>query len=89
MRLGPLLAIIVLMVLVISTMSSFLLWAIAGVSLAALGALIFFSAKADRFVGPRVLLDDARESFERFGREEKEEEVIVEVKPKDSPDDHR
>lgn len=85
MGVGPLLAIIVVFVLIVSTLSTVFLWVVAGVSFLALIALIIVAAKANRFTGPKVLIDDARERWNRLGDEP--DEVVVKIEPKDQKDE--
>lgn len=77
MRVGPLLAAIVIFVIVVSSLGQTLLWAVAGISVLALIILIVFAARANRFHGPKILYDDAKEGFDKFGRNSEEEVVLI------------
>lgn len=79
MRVGPLLAIVVLAVIFLSYLGQVFMWIVAGISVLALFILIFFTIKADRFSGPKILYDDLRD---RMSGTENDNVIIIE-----QPDD--
>lgn len=69
MRIAPLIALIVFIVLVASTLGTVFIWIVAGISFLALVALLVFMARQGQFMGPKVL----------FQEEEKEEIDLIVV----------
>lgn len=77
MRVAPLAFIVLAVLLIGTTVGTTFLWVIAGIAIIALIVLIVVMARAQSFVGPRVIVDDIRDKFEAYGQEP--EEVQVEV----------
>lgn len=73
-RLGPLVTLLFVLLVVAATLGTTVLWVIAGVSITALIVLIFAMKKADRFVGPKIIVDDAMDRIEEYVRDEHLEE---------------
>jgi len=88
MRIAPLIAILIVVVMIGSVVGTTALWIVSALAIAGLGVIIYLSVRQDKFVGPRVLVDDARERLNRMGRDtETNETFTVEVKNKDSSND--
>lgn len=83
MRIAPLIAVIVVVVFLGSALGSGLLWFISIASMLGLAVIIYLSIKQNKFVGPKVLVDDAREKLREMGRDRTEETYEVEVQTKD------
>ncbi len=73
-RLGPLVTLLFVLLVIGTTLGTTFLWVIAGVSIVALIILIFAMKKADRFVGPKIIVDDAMDRIEEYVRDEHAEE---------------
>ncbi len=69
-RMGPLVTLLFVLLVIAATLGTTVLWVIAGVSIIALIVLIFAMRKADRFVGPKIIVDDAMDRIEEYVRDE-------------------
>lgn len=83
-RLGPLVAIVVVVVMIGATLGTTFLWVVTGISVIALGVLMVVMFRNNQFSGPKVLIDDARDRFDRMGRDEPDEAVVVDVRRNES-----
>lgn len=79
MRIAPLVVIVLIVATISSTLGAAFVWIIAGISIAALGVLFFFMVKQGQFVGPKILIDDAKERLSGSENEETDEAVVVVV----------
>ena len=84
MRIAPLILLVVIVAVLGATVGTVFVWIVAAVSLLALGVLFFFMVRQGQFVGPRVLVDDAKERLDAMGKDE--DETVVIVQRKDSID---
>ena len=85
MRMGPLLLLVLIVAVAGSAIGSAFVWVIAVVSLLALGVLFFFMVRQGQFVGPRILIDDAKERIDDMGRDDEDAAVVV-VRQEDKSD---
>jgi hypothetical protein len=89
MRIAPLLFIVLVMALAGATVGTAFVWVIAGVCIVALGVLFFFMVRQNQFVGPGVLLDDAKKRFSESDADldDKDDAVVVVVRREDKVDE--
>lgn len=87
MRIAPLLLIVAVMALASASLGAVFIWVIAAVCIAALGVLFFFMVRQNQFVGPRVLIDDAKRRFGDTTVDEDDDAVVVVVRREDKVDE--
>lgn len=87
MRIAPLVAVVVVVVFLGSALGSGLLWFISTASIIGLGIIIYLSIRQNKFVGPKILVDDARDKLRELGRDGTEKTYEVEVRSKDDGND--